>query len=63
MMDKSAGTIRRSFIGSAQETEGDKQGRILLPLPLKEYAGISKDVVFVGNRDYVEIWEKMGGRK
>ena len=58
MMDRSARTIRRLFIGSAQEMEGDKQGRILLPLPLREYAGICKDVVFDGNRDYIEIWDK-----
>lgn len=58
MMNKSARTLRRLFIGSAQEIEIDKQGRILLPTPLREYAGISKDIVFVGNKDYIEIWDK-----
>ena len=36
----------------------DKQGRILLPANLREYAGIEKDVVSVGVFSRVEIWSK-----
>ena len=36
----------------------DKQGRILLPANLKEYASISKDVVIVGVSNRLEIWDK-----
>ena len=36
----------------------DKQGRILLPANLREYAGIDKDVVSVGVFKRVEIWSK-----
>ena len=36
----------------------DKQGRILLPANLREYAGIDKEVVSVGVYSRVEIWSK-----
>jgi MraZ protein len=36
----------------------DKQGRILIPTNLREYAGIEKDVVSVGVLSRVEIWSK-----
>ena len=36
----------------------DKQGRILLPANLREYAGIDKEVVSVGVFSRVEIWSK-----
>ena len=36
----------------------DKQGRILLPANLREYAGIDKDIVSVGVYSRVEIWSK-----
>jgi MraZ protein len=36
----------------------DKQGRILIPSNLREYAGIEKEVVSVGVNTKVEIWSK-----
>ena len=50
--------LRRMMVGSATETETDKQGRILLSAPLRTYAGIDKDVVMIGNIDHVEIWNR-----
>lgn len=38
--------------------ELDKQGRILLPPVLREYADLQKDVVLVGVLSRVEIWDK-----
>jgi MraZ protein len=48
----------RSFIGYATECDLDKQGRILIPAPLIEYAGIKKDLVTVGAIKKIEIWSK-----
>ena len=38
--------------------ELDKQGRILVPATLREYAGLEKDVVLTGNINRIEIWSK-----
>ena len=38
--------------------EVDKQGRILLPAVLREFAGIEKDAVMVGVGNRIEIWSK-----
>lgn len=40
------------------ECEIDKQGRILIPANLREYAKIEKDVIFIGVSTRVEIWSK-----
>ena len=48
----------RFFLAGAAEVEVDKQGRILLPPVLREYANLTKDVVLVGVLSRVEIWDK-----
>ena len=47
----------RMLFSSAEEVVPDKQGRIAIPPPLREYAAISRDVVVIGAMDRVEIWE------
>jgi MraZ protein len=48
----------RFFFSGATECELDKQGRILLPVNLREYAQLEKDVVVIGVSSRVEIWSK-----
>ncbi|HWQ71063.1 MAG TPA: division/cell wall cluster transcriptional repressor MraZ [Desulfitobacteriaceae bacterium] len=48
----------RFFFSGAAECEIDKQGRILLPANLREYAQLAKDVVLVGVSTRVEIWSQ-----
>lgn len=55
---KDARKFARFFFAGAASCEVDKQGRILLPVVLREYAGIEKDVVSVGVFNRVEIWDK-----
>ncbi|MCM8792073.1 MAG: division/cell wall cluster transcriptional repressor MraZ [Candidatus Omnitrophica bacterium] len=50
--------FNRLYFSGAQEIVPDKQGRILLPLYLKEFAQIKKEVVFVGVANRIEIWAK-----
>ena len=50
--------IKRFFISGAQEMEPDKQGRMLVPPDLREYAGLEKEVVFAGVGGHIEIWDK-----
>lgn len=48
----------RFVFGNATEVELDKQGRILLPAPLRDSVGISKEVVVLGVGTKIEIWDK-----
>ena len=50
--------ITRFLFSSAAELVPDKQGRVLIPQPLREYAGLDKDVVINGTGSKVEIWDK-----
>jgi MraZ protein len=45
------------FAGAAADTL-DKQGRVLVPAALAEYAGLAKDVVVAGVDDHLEIWDR-----
>ena len=53
-----AKTLQRFLFPSAFTAEPDKQGRIVLPQNLREYAGLEKDVMVVGTGDRCEIWRK-----
>ena len=55
---KDARKFSRFFFAGAATCELDKQGRILLPAHLREFAGLEKDVVLVGVGSRVEIWSK-----
>lgn len=48
----------RFFFGGAAECESDTQGRVVLPQHLREYAGITKNVVSIGVSNRIEIWGK-----
>ena len=48
----------RFLLGSAATCEVDRQGRILLPSVLREFAGIEKDAVLVGVGSRIEIWNR-----
>ena len=50
--------LLRILYGNVAEVSADKQGRILLPQYLKDHAGITKDIVIIGARNYAEIWDK-----
>ena len=49
-------SFARFFFSGASELEVDKQGRVVLPGNLRDYAGIDKDVVIIGVGTRVEIW-------
>lgn len=50
--------FNRLLFSGAQEISFDKQGRILLPQYLKDFADIKKDVMIVGVSNRIEIWAK-----
>jgi MraZ protein len=50
--------FNRFYFSGAVEMVPDKQGRILIPTYLKDFAGIKRDVVIIGVANRVEIWDK-----
>ena len=48
----------RMFFAGATVVECDKQGRIIIPKKLLEYAGIEKEVTLIGVSSKVELWAK-----
>lgn len=60
-LDPFSGETRRLkrivFAGAAQD-KLDKQGRVLVPATLVDYAGLGKEIVIAGVDDHLEIWSK-----
>jgi MraZ protein len=44
------------FASASNETP-DSQGRITVPAPLRQYAGLSKDCVVIGANSRIEVWD------
>jgi MraZ protein len=47
----------RVFFSSAFDDVADKQGRVTIPAPLREWAGLDRDLVVVGADTRIEIWD------
>ena len=58
LTNKNARKFSRFFVSGATVCELDKQGRILVPSTLREFAGLEKDVVLTGSLNRIEIWSK-----
>jgi len=56
LTNQSARKFSRFLHAGAVFCETDKQGRILLPANLREFSGIVKEAVLIGNGNHVEIW-------
>ncbi len=50
--------LNRAIFATAFSIEVDGQGRIALPIPLREYAGIEDEAVIAGANNYLELWNK-----
>ena len=48
--------LRRMLYSGAELVTPDKQGRISLPSPLREHAGVNSETVVIGVGEYAEIW-------
>ncbi|WP_067838858.1 division/cell wall cluster transcriptional repressor MraZ [Amphibacillus sediminis] len=55
---KDARAFTRFFFSGAVECEIDKQGRINLPAPLRQYADLEKECAVIGVSNRVEIWSE-----
>jgi MraZ protein len=54
---KSRRLVRFTF-GSAFDFELDRQGRVALPPPLRQYADLKESAIVVGANKYLELWDR-----
>ena len=50
--------MQRQLIGYAEDIEMDAAGRVLVSSALREFAGLAKNVVLVGQNNKFELWDK-----
>ena len=50
--------LKRAIFATAFPLNLDGQGRVTLPQPLREYAGITSELVITGSNNYFELWDK-----
>jgi MraZ protein len=53
----------RVFLSGATDEQPDKQGRVLLPQILREYAGLNKELTIIGVGARAEIWDATSWQK
>jgi len=58
LANKDARAFVRFFFSGATGCETDKQGRVLIPSNLRDYAGLQKEVYIIGVSTRVEVWDK-----
>ena len=56
--DEAVIRLKRLHIAGATEVSADRQGRILIPPMLREYAGLERTVLFAGLGTSIEIWDR-----
>ena len=49
--------VQRLLMGHATDADMDNNGRLLLPPPLRQYAGLDKHVVLIGQGKKFELWD------
>ena len=55
--DRNQRMYQRMVTSQAHPDELDKQGRVLIPPRLREYAGLDRDVTVTGANTYIELWD------
>ncbi len=51
-------SFNRMFFSGASDVAPDKQGRFIIPQYLKDFSGITKNVVIIGISNRIEIWDQ-----
>ncbi|ALU41169.1 division/cell wall cluster transcriptional repressor MraZ [Kocuria flava] len=57
LSSKQARDYIRVFLSGASDEVPDKQGRVTIPPPLREYAGLGRELAFIGAGTRAEIWD------
>jgi len=61
-LSREARVLERFYYSGAIEAEPDRQGRVMLPPALIEHGRLGREVVVVGMRDRLEIWDRASWR-
>jgi len=56
LTDKDARALLRFFVYEASDSIPDKEGRVLIPTYLREYAHLGSDAIVTGSHDHLEVW-------
>ena len=57
LSNRTARDYSRMFFSSASDELPDKTGRVTIPAPLRQYAGLEKDCAVIGANTRLEIWD------
>jgi MraZ protein len=55
--DAEARVFRRLYFAQTEAVDVDRSGRILIPDRLVQFAGMKHEVVLIGVRDHLELWD------
>jgi MraZ protein len=56
--DRNVQLFQTFYIGGAHEVEADRQGRILVPPKLREFARLDREVTFSAQIDHFQLWDR-----
>jgi MraZ protein len=56
ILHKEVASLRRMLFSNAHDAVPDKQNRVVIPQPLREFAEITNEVVLVGVGKFIEVW-------
>ncbi len=62
-LNPDARDTKRQIFGSAEDVTFDKQGRIPIPVHLRDHAELTKEVVVMGVGDVIELWDATAWQK
>ncbi len=55
--DAEARVFRRLYFAQTEAVDVDKNGRVLVPERLVQFAGLQHEIVLIGVRDHLELWD------
>lgn len=58
LLRREARQLSRFFFGGAWEDTPDKQGRVMIPQNLRDYAGLEEEITVVGVSNRLEVWDR-----
>ena len=62
-LSEDARRMKRHYFAGAGQGELDRQGRLVVPTALLEYAGLGREVTVAGVHDHLEIWDRAAWRR